>query len=71
MNSVTTDTLAMLADYPQWLHTIKQRVVSARLRVALAGFHPKTYAAAAPCFTSTAPRNVATGRCPIEWGHLR
>lgn len=36
MNSVTTDTLAMLADYQQWLNTIKQRVVSARLRVALA-----------------------------------
>lgn len=35
MNSVTTDSLAMLADYQQWLHTIKQRVVSARLRLYL------------------------------------
>ena len=67
----THNPLSTLADYQHWLSTIKQRVVSARLRVALAGFHPKTYAAAAPCFTSTAPRNVATGRCPIEWGHLR
>lgn len=32
MNSVTTDSLATLADYQQWLNTIKQRVVSARLR---------------------------------------
>lgn len=36
MNCVTTDSLATLADYQLWLHTIKQRVVSARLRVALA-----------------------------------
>ena len=31
-----TNTLAHLADYQHWLNTIKQRVVSARLRVALA-----------------------------------
>jgi predicted nuclease of restriction endonuclease-like (RecB) superfamily len=31
-----TSTLASLADYQDWLNTIKQRVVSARLRVALA-----------------------------------
>lgn len=62
---------ASLSGYQDWLNTIKQRVVSARLRVALAGFHPKICATTAPSFASTAPRNMATGRCHIEWEHLR
>lgn len=57
MNSVTTDSLAMLADYPQWRHAIKQRVVSARLRLYRSQ--------AAPAAALLGQQAVD----PIAWGH--